>query len=123
MITLAASVSSILGVFLYEAFFKSVEVRWMFFWNVTFGIIGAFATYVQARRWNVDAGIPDLAYLYTTAILFGMIGTTFSTLPIMALFAKITPRRVEGTVFALLTGASNLDQSVLSPLTGAWINN
>lgn len=41
----------------------------------------------------------------------------------MALFAKITPHKVEGTVFALLTGTSNLDSAVLQPLMGAWINN
>jgi hypothetical protein len=41
----------------------------------------------------------------------------------MALFAKITPKRVEGTVFAFLTGTSNFDGSVMQPLMGAWINN
>ena len=42
----------------------------------------------------------------------------------MALFAKITPKRVgvEGTVFAFLTGTSNFDQAVLQPMIGAWIN-
>jgi hypothetical protein len=33
----------------------------------------------------------------------------FSTLPLMALFAKITPKRIEGTIFAFLTGTWNLD--------------
>jgi hypothetical protein len=31
----------------------------------------------------------------------------------MALFAKITPRRIEGTMFAFLTGTSNLDGGVI----------
>ena len=40
----------------------------------------------------------------------------------MALFAKITPKRIEGTIFAFLTGTSNLDQSVLQPLLGNFVN-
>jgi hypothetical protein len=31
----------------------------------------------------------------------------------MALFAKITPHRIEGTMFAFLTGTSNLDGGVI----------
>ena len=114
---------SIVGVVIYEAFLKKIETRWVLFWSVTVGIVGAFAGYVQAKRWNLEIGFNDIAYIYTTAVIFGTLGTALSTLPIMALFAKITPRRVEGTVFALLTGASNLDSSVLQPLTGAFINN
>jgi len=43
-------------------------------------------------------------------------------LPTLALFAKITPTKIEGTVFAFLTGTTNLASSVLSPLVGVYIN-
>ena len=43
-------------------------------------------------------------------------------LPCLALFAKITPPGIEGTVFAFLTGTWNLDQSVLQPMGGSLIN-
>lgn len=45
-----------------------------------------------------------------------------NTLPTLALFAKITPVKIEGTVFAFLTGTTNLASSVLSPMVGVWIN-
>jgi MFS family permease len=45
-----------------------------------------------------------------------------SFLPSLALFAKITPPKIEGTVFAFLTGASNLASSIISPLIGVWLN-
>jgi MFS family permease len=38
------------------------------------------------------------------------------------LFAKICPKRIEGTMFATLTGTSNLAGGVISPLVGTWIN-
>ena len=43
-------------------------------------------------------------------------------LPTLALFAKITPTKIEGTVFAFLTGTTNLANNVLAPLVGVWIN-
>lgn len=46
MITLVASICSIFGVMIYEAFLKDVEVRKVLFWNVTFSILGAFFAYV-----------------------------------------------------------------------------
>ena len=58
-------------------------------------------------------GINDYAFLIFTDVVFGAISTSFGTLPIMALFAKITPKSIEGTVFAFLTGTSNLDNSVM----------
>ena len=45
-----------------------------------------------------------------------------STLPTLALFAKITPVKIEGTVFAFLTGTTNLASNVISPMIGVWIN-
>lgn len=123
MITLVGSLCSMVGVVIYEAFLKEVEVRWLLFWSVIFSIIGGFFSYMLAMRWNLEIGISDLAFIYTTSVVFGALSTAFSTLPIMALFAKITPHRVEGTVFALLTGTLNLDQAVLQSLVGAYINN
>lgn len=38
------------------------------------------------------------------------------------MFAKICPARIEGSLFALLTGVMNLDQSVLQPMVGAFVN-
>jgi hypothetical protein len=42
-------------------------------------------------------------------------------MPILILFAKITPRRIEATTFAFLTGTSNF-MGVLKGLVGSWIN-
>jgi len=41
----------------------------------------------------------------------------------MVLFAKVTPRHIEGTVFALLTGMSNFANFVLAPAAGGIVND
>lgn len=43
-------------------------------------------------------------------------------LPTLALFAKITPHGIEATVFALLTGTTNLSSIIISPNIGVWLN-
>ena len=92
-------------------------------WNVILGIIGAWFNYMLAMRWNLEMGINDYAFIIFTDVVFGAFSTSFGTLPIMALFAKITPKRIEGTVFAFLTGTSNLDQGVMQPAMGSLINS
>ena len=47
----------------------------------------------------------------------------FFDLPIMVLFAKITPQHIEGTVFAFLTGTINFASGVLRPSIGSFIND
>ena len=57
-----------------------------------------------------------------TDTLFGVFSLAMYVLPTMALFAKITPKKIEGTVFAFLTGSVNLANTVLSPMVGVYLN-
>lgn len=73
-------------------------------------------------RWNLLLGIPDLTFLFTTEFIFGVSNSMFFVLPILSLFAKMTPPKVEGTIFAFLTGTWNLSEHVIAPCVGAFIN-
>jgi hypothetical protein len=44
-----------------------------------------------AKRWNIAMGINDMAFIILTDTVFGVISLAMSTLPTLALFAKITP--------------------------------
>ena len=91
--------------------------------GICFSICAAFSKWLLALRINIKLGIPDLIYLILTDTLFGSLGLAMGTLPMMAMFAKITPKKIEGTVFAFLTGTTNLSKSVLAPMIGVWINS
>ena len=67
-------------------------------------------------------GISDRAYIYGSIVVFGIVGNAISFLPIMALFAKIIPPKIEGTMFAFLTGVSNLSSTIISSQIGYFIN-
>lgn len=123
MITLIGQVCQVIGVIIFEQFLKNIEVRWLIFWNVIFAILGAFFAYAFAMRWNLACNINDISFLIFTTVVFSSIQMAFSTLPILSLFAKICPKRIEGTMYAFLTGVINLDQGVLQPMMGSFVNS
>lgn len=79
--------------------------------------------YSFAKRWNLEFDISDYVFLFFTDCVFECIHTLLYTLPIMALFAKITPKRIEGTTFAFLTGTMNFANTVIAPGMGVWENH
>lgn len=97
-------------------------MRTVLYWSTLLSCFGAFCGYVFAMRWNVKMGINDMAFIILTDTIFGVISLAMNTLPTLALFAKITPMGIEGTIFAFLTGTFNLANNVFGPLIGAWIN-
>jgi Na+/melibiose symporter-like transporter len=109
MIELVGQIISVAGVVLYEKTLKSLEPRYVVMIGVGVRTLGGFLNYAFAMRWNLNIGVSDYALLFFTDVVFSSVQIAFSTLPLMALFAKITPKRIEGTIFAFLTGTWNLD--------------
>ena len=79
----------------------------MVFWSMLFKTFALTLDYLFACRYNVQWGIPDLVFLFFSDSVFGTLGYTLRLLPMTALFGKITPPRIEGTIFAFLTGTMN----------------
>ena len=73
-------------------------------------------------RVNVDYGIPDMALIVFTDVVNDIISQCLVMLPMMIVFAKITPRRIEATAFAFLTGTYNLSSS-LHGVVGSIVNS
>ena len=92
------------------------------FLGTILGIASSFTSYALAMRWNKLLGINDLIFIVLTESVFGVINIAMSILPTLAIFAKITPKRIEGTIFAFLTGSTNLANFVIAPNMGVWIN-
>jgi MFS family permease len=122
MMGIIGQFTTILGTMYYEAKLKDIEVRKLIYWSTVISIISGFCSLAFALRLNVKLGISDMIYVVFTDTIFGVISQAMNLLPCLALFAKVTPKRIEGTVFAFLTGATNLASTVISPLIGVWIN-
>lgn len=123
ILQLVGYVFYIIGALLYKTCFRSTDTRWMVFWATVIHLIGDLLQYVFAKRWNLEIGIPDLVFLFATDAVFSTLLILFYGLPILALFAKVTPKKIEGTTFAFLTGTWNLSSTVIAPAMGALIND
>lgn len=77
---------------------------------------------MQAKRWNEDAGINDLAYLYCTEGIFVGLRRMLINLPLMALVAKLIPKGIEGSTFALMATSDSLSWTLFQPAVGAFVN-
>lgn len=106
----------------YEKSLKDMEVRTVIYWSTLCSVVSSVSQYAFAMRWNQLIGINDIVFIVLTDTIFGVISQAMNTLPTLALFAKITPTKIEGTVFAFLTGTTNLANSVLSPMVGVFLN-
>mmetsp|Transcript_29038 Transcript_29038/g.43792 ORF Transcript_29038/g.43792 Transcript_29038/m.43792 type:complete len:167 (+) Transcript_29038:1222-1722(+) len=122
MLGLIGQSTGILGTMFYESRLKDLEVRTVIYYSTIFSVVSSLSQYAFASRWNTALGINDIVFIVLTDTVFGVIGLAMNTLPTLALFAKITPPKIEGTVFAFLTGTTNLANNVLSPMVGVWMN-
>jgi hypothetical protein len=123
MLVLISQICHIVGALIYKAYFRQTDTRTMVLIAFIINVFSTFLTYCFAKRWNLQWGISDLVFLLFTDIIFSTIGFLFFTLPIMALFAKVTPPKIEGTTYAFLTGTMNFCRAVISPAIGTWINH
>jgi len=121
-ISILAMVTGILGTMIYGHWLKHVEVRTITMWSIVLFCINGITDYLFVIGYTAKIGLSDRNYIYGSIIVFGIVGNAISFLPIMALFAKIIPAKIEGTMFAFLTGISNLSSTIISSQIGYFIN-
>ena len=115
-------VCHVIGALIYKEFCRAVETRQMVKYAFTVRVFGMAIDYCFAKRYNLQIGLSDISVLFFTDVTFSTLSFTLFVLPIMALFAKITPNSIEGTIFAFLTGTKNFSNIFLSPAIGVFIN-
>lgn len=123
VVVLVGQICHIIGALMYKSFCRDVEARWLVFFGAIAVTFSTFLAFVFAKRWNLEIGIPDMVFLFFTDVVFNTIIWILVVMPLMALFAKITPKKIEGTIFAFLTGTWNLGSTVIQPQVGNFINH
>ena len=86
-------------------------------------IFSAGTNLLWAKRINLDYGISDSIFVIITDIVIGTLSMSYSMLPTMVLFAKITPSEIEATCFAFLTGTLNFSNGVIATYMGSFVND
>ncbi|KAI9998649.1 hypothetical protein PInf_003231 [Phytophthora infestans] len=107
------------GTMLYNACFKDMSFRRIFFIAQLSLAAVSLLDVVLVTRTNLDVGIPDKAFVLGDAVIADVI-SRLKTMPVMVLCAKLCPKGIEGTLFALLMSISNFSRSV-SEFWGALV--
>lgn len=110
----------ITGSLVFNAFLKEKEFNVMLIAACLVNCFGAVMTMFYCRGFTF--GIPAFLYLLMTSTVMDTLYQTFNTLPLMILFAKIIPEKIEASLFAFLMGLSNLSYMVLSGNLANLIN-
>ncbi|CEG47852.1 Major facilitator superfamily domain, general substrate transporter [Plasmopara halstedii] len=111
------------GTMLYNACFKDMPFRRIFFIAQLSLAIVSLLDIVLVTRANLNIGIPDKAFVLGDAVIADVI-SRLKTMPMMVLCAKLCPKGIEGTLFALLMSISNFSRSVSEfwgALVCAWL--
>lgn len=111
-----------IGSSLYNYGFNKKEFRTLVVYNIMLTLCFAPMNLLFATRQNEAYGMSDLFVIIFTDVVSDTLSSCLVLLPIMVLFAKITPKRIEATAFAFLTGTSNLT-STMRGFVGSWVNS
>jgi hypothetical protein len=96
---------------MFSALFAQCEIRTLTL--VAFGINVCYTPFdmLFTLRKNEENGISDDFLVWFDRGLFTAINVCFIILPLLTLFAKIIPKRIEGTSYAFITSFFNLSQT------------
>jgi hypothetical protein len=122
MLSVLAFVTLLMGTMLYNRHLRHREFRQLMIWAIQISFISGIFGLLFVLRINVMIGINDLVFIIFTSIVTDTLILSLRIMPVMVLFAKITPHHIEATVFAFLTGVFNFSLVVISPMIGAFIN-
>ncbi len=122
MLSVLGYVCLLIGSALFTTFFSTLEIRRLYCFSCLISLAFAPLYMMFVTRINVDYRIPDMALIVFTDVVNDIISQCLVMLPMMIVFAKITPKRIEATAFAFLTGTYNLSSS-LHGVVGSIVNS
>ena len=121
MLTVLGFVCLFCGTLIYKKYFMEKEYRNLIMMDALISIMLAPLSFMFVLRLNLVWGIPDMFLIVFTDVVSEIVSQCFVFLPMSVVYAKICPKRIEATSFALLASVSNLRGTVRGWL-GAFIN-
>lgn len=109
------------SMFLYSMLLKENAIRSMMIIACFINMVGAATTALYTK--GITFGLSPLAFVIMTTTVTDTLYNAYTTLPGMVLFAKLIPESVESSMFALLTGLTNLSNLFLCKELGILINS
>ncbi len=118
-VRLVTSLASLVGIWLFQRFLKTVPFRVIFGWSTVISAVLGMSTLLLVTHANRALGIDDRWFSLGDNLVLTMMGQ-IAYMPILVLAARLCPPGVEATLFALLMSVVNL-AGLLSYESGALL--
>ncbi len=118
-VRLVTSVASLLGIWLFQRFFKAVAMRTIFLWTTLLSSGLGMTTLLLVTHANRSLGINDHWFSLGDSLILTVMGQ-LAYMPVLVLAARLCPAGIEATMFALLMSVINL-AGILSHESGALL--
>jgi folate/biopterin transporter len=106
-VRLITSIASLVGIWLFQRFFKAVSFRTIFAWTTVFSTILGLSMLLLVTHTNRVIGIDDRWFSLGDSLVLTVMGQ-IAFMPVLVLAARLCPPGVEATLFALLMSVVNL---------------
>ncbi len=106
-VRLVTSLASLLGVWLFQRFLKTVPFRKIFVWTTLFSSILGLTALLLVTHTNRALGIDDGWFALGDSLILTVMGQ-LTFMPVLVLAARLCPPGIEATLFALLMSVLNL---------------
>lgn len=116
-VRLVSSAASLVGVFVFRRFLRSVPTKQVMLWATIVGLPLSLTQLALVTRLNVSLGIPDRLFALTDTAVLTVLGQV-SFMPTLVLAARLCPPDVEASLFAALMSVYNAS-GVVSNESGA----
>ena len=120
-VRLVTSVAALLGIWLFQRFFKSVPFRKIFLWTTIASALLGMTALLLVTHANRAIGIDDQWFSLGDSLILTVSGE-IAFLPVLVLAARICPEGIEATLFALLMSVINL-AGLVSQEAGALLTH
>jgi folate/biopterin transporter len=106
-VRLVTSIASLIGIWLFQRFFRSVPFRQIFGWTTVISALLGMTMLLLVTHANRAIGIDDHWFSLGDSLILTVMGQ-IAYMPVLVLAARLCPAGVEATLFALLMSVTNL---------------
>lgn len=120
-VRLVTSLAALAGILLFQRFLKTIPFRVIFAWSTVTATALGLTTLLLVTHANRALGIDDQWFSIGDSLILTVVGQ-IAYMPVLVLSARLCPRGVEATLFAVLMSITNLS-GIISYEGGAIITH
>jgi folate/biopterin transporter len=106
-VRLVTSLASLLGVWLFQRFLKTIPFRQIFIWTTLLSSVLGLTALLLVTHTNRSLGIDDHWFALGDSLILTVMGQ-LTFMPVLVLAARLCPPGIEATLFAMLMSVLNL---------------